>query len=149
MAFPGPMTPPGRIVGFAPMYWCAGTCPGKLPCAASSAITSGRSAGALARANLPQVIGSGWLTVVAFPASQAVAGFAAGHAAPLPAGGPAGTYLPWLRVLLKTAAPVHGAFGTGRLIRTALFSVLITSKGQVLVGAVTPDVLYAAAATLK
>ena len=44
---------------------------------------------------------------------------------------------------------MHGAWGSGRLLRTALVSVLITSKGQVLIGAVTPSVLYADAAHIK
>jgi outer membrane lipoprotein-sorting protein len=54
-----------------------------------------------------------------------------------------------LGLLLKATTPVHGAWGSGRLLRTTLLSVLITSKGTVLVGAVTPSVLYADAAGLK
>jgi outer membrane lipoprotein-sorting protein len=54
-----------------------------------------------------------------------------------------------LRVLLRAATPAHGAWGSGRLLRTSLFSVLITAKGPVLVGAVTPSVLYADAAAVK
>ena len=63
--------------------------------------------------------------------------------------GPAGQGLGMLRVLMKAMTPVHGAWGSGRLLRTTLFSVLLTSKGQVLVGAVTPAVLYADAAKVK
>ena len=48
-----------------------------------------------------------------------------------------------LRALLKATTPVHGAWGSGRLLQTRLFSVLITSKGQILAGAVTPALLYA------
>jgi hypothetical protein len=51
--------------------------------------------------------------------------------------------------LLNAATPVHGAWGSGRLLRTSLFDILITSKGAVLAGAVQPSVLYADAATLK
>ena len=51
--------------------------------------------------------------------------------------------------LMKSATPVHGAWGSGRLLRTSLVSVLITNSGHVLVGAVTPAVLYAAAAQVK
>ena len=51
--------------------------------------------------------------------------------------------------LLRAATPVHGSWGSGRLLRTSLFSVLITSNGRVLIGAVTPSVLYAAAAQAK
>jgi hypothetical protein len=38
---------------------------------------------------------------------------------------------------------VHGSWGSGRLLQTKLLSVLITSKGQILAGAVTPSALYA------
>ena len=51
--------------------------------------------------------------------------------------------------LMKSATQVHGAWGSGRLLRTSLVSVLMTSNGHVLVGAVTPAVLYAAAAQVK
>jgi hypothetical protein len=51
-----------------------------------------------------------------------------------------------LRTLLAAATPVHGAWGSGRLLRTSLVSVLITDQGSAFVGAVQPSVLYAAAA---
>ena len=51
--------------------------------------------------------------------------------------------------LLKSANPVHGAWGSGQLLHTSLVSVLITSTGHVLVGAVTPAVLYADVAQVK
>ena len=84
-------------------------------------------------ASAPRTIGSGWMTVGVFPAAGLTGG---------PAGGPAGP-------LLRAATPVHGSWGSGRLLRTSLFSVLITSNGRVLIGAVTPSVLYAAAAQAK
>ncbi len=60
---------------------------------------------------------------------------------------PAGVDLVLLEALLRASAKVSGSWGSGRLLRTSLFSVLITSNGRVLVGAVTPAVLYADAAT--
>jgi len=51
--------------------------------------------------------------------------------------------------MLGAAHPVHGAWGSGRLLRTSLVSMLITSNGHLLIGAVTPSVLYAAAAQVK
>ena len=51
--------------------------------------------------------------------------------------------------LLKTATPVHGAWGSGKLLHTSLVSVLMTSDGHVLIGAVTPAVLESAAAQIK
>lgn len=81
----------------------------------------------------PRVIGSGWTAVGVFPATGLTAG---------PGGGPAG-------FLLRSATAVHGSWGSGRLLQTSLLSVLITSNGKVLIGAVTPSVLYAAAAQAK
>jgi hypothetical protein len=54
-----------------------------------------------------------------------------------------------LRTLLNSASRVHGSWGSGRLISTRLVNILITSKGQVLIGAVTPAVLYADAAKVQ
>lgn len=55
---------------------------------------------------------------------------------------PVGPYLAPLQALLMASRPVSGNWGSGRLLQTALVSVLVTTKGQVLVGAVTPKVLY-------
>lgn len=115
-----------------------------------------------------QTFGTGWLSVLAIPSVHAMA-FASGHAMPgqlsmsqvgssstaysssstgrvsiTPGNGPG-----MLAALLKAAKPVHGAWGSGRLLRTSLVSVLITSKGEVLIGAVAPAVLYADAAKVK
>jgi outer membrane lipoprotein-sorting protein len=70
---------------------------------------------------------------------------------PLPAAtsGTPGPDAAILGALLKATTPVHGAWGSGRLLRTTLLSVLLTSKGTVLVGHVTPSVLYSDAAGLK
>ena len=48
-----------------------------------------------------------------------------------------------LQALLTASTPVHGSWGSGRLLQTTLLNVLITSKGQILAGAVTPALLYA------
>jgi outer membrane lipoprotein-sorting protein len=81
----------------------------------------------------PRVIGSGWMAVGVFPA---------GGLTGSPGGVPG--------ALLRSATPVHGSsWGSGRLLRTSLFSVLITSNGKALIGAVAPSVLYAAAAQAK
>jgi hypothetical protein len=88
-------------------------------------------------------IGSGWLTVLKLPSSTLTPG------APAPgssAGRSAGDSSAVLNALLGSATPVHGAWGTGRLLRTSLVSVLITDQGSTFVGAVEPSVLYAAAA---
>jgi outer membrane lipoprotein-sorting protein len=109
----------------------------------------------------PQVIGSGWLSVVALPASVlsglSNAGSAAGalgQAARSAAHGPgagagSGNSAAILAALLESAKPVHGAWGSGKLLQTSLVSVLITSNGHVLMGAVAPSVLYSAAGQVK
>lgn len=83
-------------------------------------------------ASAARVIGTGWLSVAVLPAAGLTGA----------AGGEAGA-------LLRAATPVHGSWGSGRLLRTSLLSVLITSDGKVLIGAVTPSVLYADAAQAK
>jgi hypothetical protein len=83
----------------------------------------------------PRVIGSGWMTVGVFPAAG------------LTAGSPGLRGVPG--ALLRSATLVHGSWGSGRLLRTSLISVLITSNGKALIGAVAPSVLYAAAAQVK
>jgi hypothetical protein len=109
-----------------------------------------------------KVIGRDWLTVAVLPSSvlSAVthggnAAGALGQAAQAASAGPgsgagggvngAGV----LAALLKSATPVHGAWGSGKLVTTGLLSILITSNGHVLVGAVAPSVLYSAAARVR
>jgi outer membrane lipoprotein-sorting protein len=126
--------------------------------------------GPSAQAGKPTVIGSDWLSVVATPADPAVAaavqqlltgqpstpqsggsdgGFFGSSASAAPAGPsasdsvPVGPYLEPLRALLLASQPVRFPGGSGRLLQTTLYSVLVTSKGQILAGAVTPSVLYA------
>ncbi len=108
-----------------------------------------------------RVIGSGWLAVASLPESSLTtlpggagggdllpfrhsgSSEAPGSAAPgRHSAAPAGSLL---GELLNSAPRVSGSWGSGRLIRTSLLSVLVTSTGRVLIGAVTPDVLYHAA----
>lgn len=51
-----------------------------------------------------------------------------------------------LDVILDAATPVSGDYGSGLLFQTALVSALWLDDGTLLVGAVTPDILEAAAA---
>jgi hypothetical protein len=108
------------------------------------------------------VIGKDWLSVAVLPASALTAithggnpagalGQAAQSAAAGPGSGAGGNVdtAGVLAALLKSATPVHGAWGTGKLVRTSLVSMLITSNGHVLIGAVAPSVLYSAAAQLR
>ncbi len=91
-------------------------------------------------------IGSGWLTVLKLPSSALTPSVPAKGSSAGPGGASgAGDSSAVLRALLASATPVHGAWGTGRLLRTSLVSVLMTDQGSTFVGAVEPSVLYAAA----
>jgi outer membrane lipoprotein-sorting protein len=91
-------------------------------------------------------IGSGWLTVLRLPSSALVPGAPAPSSSAGPGGnGSVGDSAGVLHALLASATSVHGAWGSGRLLRTSLVSVLMTDQGSTYVGAVEPSVLYAAA----
>lgn len=118
-----------------------------------------------------RTVGTGWLTVVSLPqpalasltagppaggaggsglpfrySSDAAAPGSGGASGPAGAGErvPAGAGGPFYGALLNSGRRVSGPWGNGRLLRTGLLSVLVTSKGRVLIGAVTPAVLYQA-----
>ena len=90
-------------------------------------------------------IGKDWLTVVKLPSSDLTPGAPGALAAPGSGGHAPGDSSAVLNALLGSATSVHGAWGSGRLLRTSLVSVLITDSGSAYVGAVQPSVLYAAA----
>jgi outer membrane lipoprotein-sorting protein len=107
-----------------------------------------------------QVIGKGWLSVAVLPESDLAGVMGAGSASSSASSSAAGVGSQSVSsgsgesgavaaALMKSATPVHGAWGSGRLLQTSLASVLITNSGHVLVGSVTPAVLYAAAAQVK
>lgn len=77
------------------------------------------------------VLGKGWTTVLAVRV-PAQAGSAAGSAQ--------------LGSMLNALRPVQGSWGSGRLLTSRLFSVLLTDDGRLLVGPVSGDRLVAAAA---
>jgi len=87
-------------------------------------------------------IGSGWLTVLDLPSAGLTK---PGSSGPTPGGVTSGDSTAVVNALLLSATPVSGAWGSGRLLRTSLVSVLITDSGRMFVGAVQPSVLYAAA----
>ena len=87
-------------------------------------------------------IGSGWLTVLDLPSAGLTTPGSSGAA---PGSGGSGDSAAVLNALLRSATPVSGSWGSGRLLRTSLVSVLITDGGRVLAGAVQPSVLYSAA----
>jgi outer membrane lipoprotein-sorting protein len=107
---------------------------------------AGRAHGSQAKDHASGVAstGSGWLTVLKLPSSALTPG-GPGQGPGQGAGSSPGDSAAVLRALLASATPVHGAWGSGRLLRTSLVSVLMTDRGSTYVGAVQPSVLYAAA----
>jgi outer membrane lipoprotein-sorting protein len=109
-----------------------------------------------------QLIGKDWTAVMVLPAAEVLPGGAlskvagAGSAAGVAGqaarsasgGGGAISGSAMLGALFLAAHPVHGAWGSGRLLHTSLVSMLITN-GHVLIGAVTPSVLYADVAQVR
>jgi outer membrane lipoprotein-sorting protein len=75
-------------------------------------------------------IGSGWTAIAEYRTSRAEVNQVAGP-------------------VLGRLAAVHGAWGSGRLLDSALVSVLATADGRVFAGAVDPSALYAAATAHK
>ncbi len=71
-------------------------------------------------------LGTGWSSVLEYHATGAEVTRAAGSS-------------------LTMLTPVSGAWGRGRLLDAALFSVLVTNDGRVFAGSVDPAALYAAA----
>jgi len=108
----------------------------------TKALGAGTGAGAKAAAGpagpprsaepVPSVVGAPWAEVVVVPAPTAAA-------PPASAGGLS------RKELDAATTQVSGAFGTARLLQTALVNVLIFPDGRVLAGFVTPTALEAAA----
>jgi outer membrane lipoprotein-sorting protein len=91
-------------------------------------------------------IGSGWLAVANLPSSALTQATQATGGPKSSGSGLNGDTGEVLGALVKSATRVSGSWGSGRLIKSSLISLLITDQGRVLVGAVTPQVLYSAAA---
>ncbi len=107
---------PGKLIPGMPVPAPGKVAPGKVP----------------GKGGAPTVIGDGWTSVLVLPGSTVPAKDESGDN---PLGGVFGS-LP----------EVSGSWGSGRLLKSAMFSALLTDDGRVLVGAVTPEKLYAAAA---
>jgi outer membrane lipoprotein-sorting protein len=77
------------------------------------------------RVDIPRVVGRGWTSVVVATAPELSGS-------------------PDLQGILDALQPVRGAWGSGRLLRSSLSSVLLTDDGRIAAGAVRPELLYAA-----
>jgi outer membrane lipoprotein-sorting protein len=121
----------------------------------------------------PTIIGTGWTSVLVatmptaptdaleptYAAGPTDAAEPTGDAAPTLADPPtadgSSTYGPGdgprsvgnpVESILGSLPQVSGTWGSGRLLKSALFSVLLTDDGRVIAGAVAPELLYEAAA---
>jgi hypothetical protein len=91
-------------------------------------------------ADVPKVIGKGWgsVVVVTMPSPTAAASAAT-----------SGTTDKTMAQLMKYVSllpKVSGSWGSGHLMAGTVFSALLTDDGRLVVGAVTPEGLYAALA---
>ncbi|MDP4504234.1 LolA family protein [Nonomuraea turcica] len=84
-------------------------------------------------------VGDGWsrVAVVPFKLSDLQAQTAKG--------GEDGNAAAMLDTVLKSATPVSGTWGSGKLIKTKLVTALLTDDGRLLAGAVTPEEIIKAA----
>lgn len=93
-------------------------------------------------AGKPRTFGSGWATVAEIPFSLGdLTRPAQGDGARGPARDPGAL----ADSLLKSGKQVSGTWGSGKILRSKLVSVLITDDGRLLLGAVTPEALTEAA----
>jgi hypothetical protein len=93
------------------------------------------------------VIGSGWTAILAVQGQLPSPSRRYGsYSQPGQSDGAQGSTL---GAIIQQLPTVSGSWGTGRLLRTRLLSVLITNDGRVFAGAVAPSALYAAAASHK
>jgi len=93
-------------------------------------------------ADMPKVIGKGWgsVMVVKIPATDAKAGASPGT------GASADKTVAGLMKFAGMLPTVTGSWGSGHLMAGTAFSALLTDDGRLVVGAVTPEGLYAALA---
>jgi outer membrane lipoprotein-sorting protein len=88
----------------------------------------------------PKVVGDGWTAVLSMPGVDLT------PAPPTATHERHGDATPSLMATLsKAMTPVSGSWGSGQMLRTKLVTVLVTSDGRLLVGAVTPATLEQAA----
>lgn len=94
----------------------------------------GKGSGAHPDSSQPRVIGQGWTSIVELSGVD-LGSLSKGR-------GSAST-----GALLQALNPVSGSYGTGRVLKTSLLSVLVLDDGRAFVGAVPPSMLEQAAAT--
>jgi len=114
---------------------------GKMPTAGKAAAgsTTNTTAPQTNSADMPKVIGKGWgsVVVVTMPAPNATVGTSGST------GATADKTVAQLMKYVGLLPKVKGIWGSGHLMKGAVFSALLTDDGRLVVGAVTPEGLYA------
>jgi outer membrane lipoprotein-sorting protein len=119
-------TPPASTFAFTPP-------PGATVKQGSSTAPSGTPGShGMHSGTAPQVVGTGWTSVVVARVGSMTSGQGSGSGS--------------LAGVLKSLPTVSGAWGSGHLLHGALFSAVLTDDGRIAVGAVPPSMLYAALA---
>jgi len=96
-------------------------------------------------ADMPKVVGKGWgsVVVVKMPAADTATGTTGGSGTTT---GNANDSIAQLMKVVSLLPKVSGSWGSGHLMAGTAFSALLTDDGRLVVGAVTPEGLYAALA---
>ncbi len=98
----------------------------------------GKAPSRAGRGSRPTVVGKGWTSVLVLKGNSVPGTPAKSERRGRDGGAQLGS-------MLGSLPSVSGSWGSGRLLESKLFSALITDDGRVLIGAVSPDKLYAAA----
>ncbi|MCY7396555.1 MAG: hypothetical protein LH468_10455 [Nocardioides sp.] len=135
-----PTTPPDSVFAFNPPPGATVTeglagDRAELPAAGLPALPSDDETGSPDAAK-PTVVGEGWSAIVlgTLPTTTETE----------PGQGPAAGALGSLAAVVDQLPAASGAWGTGRVLRGALFSAIVTDDGRVAAGAVAPEALYEA-----
>jgi len=113
---------------------------GKVPTGKDAADDAKTVAPQPSSADKPKVVGKGWGSVLVAKMPEADA------AAASKGGTGADDSMAQLTKLVGLLPKVSGSWGSGHLMAGTVFSVLVTDDGRLVVGAVTPEGLYAALA---
>lgn len=105
----------------------------------------GHGAGAREAAGDVKVVGEGWAAVAVLPAPAPAAAGATPRGEAGPSGEPSRNPKALMDSLLASATPVSGPWGSGKVLRTKLVTVLLTDDGRLLAGPVTPEEIVKAA----
>jgi len=97
-------------------------------------------------AGMPKVVGTGWTSVLVAKIPAQTAAVSGNPGASGTAGATADKSIAQLMKFVELLPTKSGSWGSGHLLAGTAFSVLLTDDGRLVIGAVTPEGLYAALA---